>query len=325
MFSSTWHIALADRLGRLVVGQTGGAEGATEAVDAAVDGATDAAAEAAESSTPVLESLQDPDQWYQYFQDYGIPAIKALILLFAAWVIAGWARRMTRRVLEKAEFDSTLTRFFSSMVRWVILLLAVIATLSIFGIETASFAVVLGSIGLALGMAFSGSLGNMAAGVMLLVFRPFKVGDVVNAAGVTAKVEGIELFTTVLDTPDNRRLIVPNGAIFGSTIENISHHPTRRVDCAVGVDYSADIDTTRKILEAAAAECNDAEAGDAAVVITGLGASSVDWVVRVWVKSENYWPTNEKLIRAVKMKLDEAGIGIPFPQMDVHLDGAVQR
>ncbi len=156
---------------------------------------------------------------------------------------------------------------------------------------------------------------------MLLVFRPFKVGDVVTVAGQTGKVDEIELFTTTMDTPDNRRLILPNGSVFGAAIENITHHPIRRVDVTVGTDYSADLDQTRDILmKAAVAIPNQVPDKEPAVVLGELGASSVDWSVRIWVETSNYWPTKDALTRSVKNALDEASIGIPFPQMDIHVE-----
>jgi small conductance mechanosensitive channel len=159
---------------------------------------------------------------------------------------------------------------------------------------------------------------------MLLVFRPFKVGDVINAAGVTAKVNAIELFTTTLDTFDNRRIIVPNGKIYGDTIENITYHPQRRCDVNVGIEYSADLDKTREVLTKAA-ESLDAlnikgEGRGFQVFLIDLGDSSVNWVVRFWTTGADFWSAKEQLTRAVKQHLDEAGIGIPFPQMDIHLD-----
>jgi small conductance mechanosensitive channel len=193
--------------------------------------------------------------------------------------------------------------------------------LGIFGVETTSFAAVLAGAGLAIGMAFSGTLGSFAAGVMLLAFRPFKVGDVVTVAGVTGKVDQVGIFSTTLDTPDNRRFIIPNASITGSTIENISHHPVRRADVSVGTDYSADVDQTRAVLERVANELpGRLQDKDPQVVLVELGASSVDWQVRIWVDAADFWAVKEAATRAVKVALDEAGIGIPFPQMDVHLD-----
>ena len=149
----------------------------------------------------------------------------------------------------------------------------------------------------------------------------YKVGDVVTVSGTTGKVDEVELFTTTLDTPDNRRFIIPNSAIFGSTIENITFHPRRRVDVAVGVSYSADIDKTRQVLIAAANSIEKTlDDPEKVIMLTGLGASSVDWVVRVWANTSDFWGVKEDLTRAIKMHLDEAGISIPFPQMDIHLD-----
>ena len=159
--------------------------------------------------------------------------------------------------------------------------------------------------------------------VLLLVFRPFKVGDVINAAGVTAKVTEIDLFTTVLDTPDNRRIIVPNSQIGAGTIENVTHHSERRVDVSVGTDYTADLQKTREALTKAAEALDEymlkGDDRGFAIVLTDLGDSAIGWVVRFWAKAEDYWTVKESLTAEVKNKLDEAGIGIPFPQMDVHL------
>ncbi|NOY29919.1 MAG: mechanosensitive ion channel [Planctomycetes bacterium] len=156
---------------------------------------------------------------------------------------------------------------------------------------------------------------------MLLIFRPYKIGDVVNIAGNLGKVFEIELFTTAIDTFDNRRFIIPNSEIFGAVIENITYHPVRRVDIEVGTDYSADIDKTRHALETAISTVSLRTSDpEPAVVLTGLGASSVDWSVRIWARGNDFGDAKQALIRAVKIELDRARIGIPYPQMDVHLD-----
>ncbi len=255
------------------------------------------------------------------FNEYGLPAITALLILFIGFLIAGWVSVSTLKACQKTKLDLTLSKFIARMVKWLILLLTGIFILGEFGINTASFAVVLGAAGLAIGLAFQGTLSNFAAGIMLLVFRPYKVGDVVTVSGTTGKVDEVELFTTTLDTPDNRRFIIPNSAIFGSVIENITYHPRRRVDVAVGVSYSADIDKTRQVLIAAANAIEKTlDDPEKVIMLTGLGASSVDWVVRVWANTSDFWAVKEELTRAIKMHLDEAGISIPFPQMDIHLD-----
>ena len=251
----------------------------------------------------------------------GPAVLGALLFLIVGWIIAGWIAALVRRAMTKGSVDITLTRFVAILASMAVKVLVVISALGIFGVPTASFAAILGGAGLAVGLALQGTLGSFAAGVMLLVFRPFSVGDVVTVNGVTAKVFEIGIFSTALDSPDNRRFIIPNGAVYGSTIENITFHPQRRVDVAIGVEYSADIDRTREVLTSTLEGLEGAIAEPApAVVLTGLGASSVDWVVRVWCETADFFAVKERLTRAVKMKLDAAGIGIPFPQMDVHLD-----
>ncbi len=264
----------------------------------------------------------------RYVERYGMPVLWAVIILIIANIISKWANSATRNGLTRAKMDETVARFLGNMVRYLVLALGVMFALSKFGIEVTSFAAILAAAGFAVGMAMSGTLGNFASDVMLLTFRPFKVGQVINAAGVTAKVAEIELFTTTLDTPDNRRIIVPNGAIFGGTIENITYHEERRVDVGVGVEYTADIDKTREVLEKAAASLEGVIEGEGRgmqVVLGDLGDSSVNWTVRAWVATSEFWPSKQALTRAVKMHLDEAGIGIPFPQMDVHVDGGLSQ
>lgn len=251
---------------------------------------------------------------------WGIRVLGVLVALYFAFKIAGWARGATARALERAEFDQTLTKFFASMARYAVLVAAVLSCLSIFGIETTSFAALIGAAGLAVGLAFQGSLSNFAAGIMLLAFRPFKVGDVVIAGGVTGVVQEIELFTTEFTALDNRRIIVPNTAIFSGTIENLTHHPTRRVDIAVGTAYDADIDRTRQVLEATLASTQGVLSDPGPqVLLSALGGSSIDWKLRGWCKTEDYWDVWEAITRNAKYALDEANIGIPFPQTELHL------
>lgn len=247
--------------------------------------------------------------------------VGALLLLFAAWIVAKWlGNRVSKTVGLK--LDKTIANFMGSLVKYGILSMAILGCLRIFGIETTSFVALIGAAGLAIGLALQGTLTNFSSGVMLLLFRPFKVGDVISAGGVTAKVFEIGMFTTQLDTADNRRLIVPNGDIYGSSIENITFHPTRRVDVSVGTEYSANIGETRGILLKAVSSLEGVLADPAPVaMLTELGGSSIDWSVRVWANTEDYWAVRERVTQSVKDTLDEAGIGIPFPQMNVHLDG----
>jgi small conductance mechanosensitive channel len=255
-----------------------------------------------------------------------LPIGQAIVLILLVLLVAGWARRLVTSAATRAKVEITLAKFFGAIVKWAILLLGAITVLQTFGIQATSFAAVLAGLTVGIGLALSGTLGNVASGVMLLIFRPFKVGDVVSVAGVVGSVDEIGLFTTSVDTPDKRRIILPNNSIVGAIIENISHHDTRRVDVAVGVDYGASIDDTRKVLEKAAASIPQGLGDPApAIVLLDLGDSAVNWAVRLWVNAGDYWPVKDALTRAVKVHLDEAGIGIPFPQMDVHLDGKVDR
>lgn len=279
----------------------------------------------AETTGETAEQVADTNLEY-YLITYGIPAIKVILLLIVAYLVAKLLERMVRRTAEKARLEATLSRFFGKLTKWLIMIFAFVAALSLFGFEMTSVAAVLGASALAIGLAFQGTLSNFAAGIMLLVFRPFKVGDAINVSGETGKVYEIDLFNTMLDTFDNQRIILPNSSVFGSTITNITHHPYRRADVSVGVAYDADIDQTRSVLEKAAAAVDGRRDDPApAVVLLGLGDSSVNWVVRVWADGDVFWDVMQATLRSVKQHLDEADIGIPFPQMDVHLDGELSK
>ena len=266
----------------------------------------------------------DANKYLDLLIEYGPKVVGVLVALFVAWIVAGWLERAVRKTLEKRDFDATLTRFFAKLTRYVILIGVVLGCLGVFGIQTASFAAVLAAAGFAVGLAFQGTLGNFSAGVMLLVFRPFKVGDFVEVNGETGTCEHIDLFTCEFRTLDNKKLIIPNGAVFGSTITNSTGYDTRRVDVDIGAEYSASIDATRSALEKAASSIPKMLQDPAPqVFLKSLGASSVDWQVRIWCKTEDFWDVYQATTQASKAALDAAGIGIPFPQHDVHLDDAV--
>lgn len=242
------------------------------------------------------------------------------IVLFAGWIVAAWAQRIVQRGLMRTQFDATLTTFVSGLTRWGILILVIIALLGYLGVATASFAAVIGAAGLAIGLAFQGSLSNFAAGTMLLLFRPFKVGDFVTAGGETGIVYGIDLFVTKLDTLDHRRIIVPNSSIVSNVITNITHHPVRRVDVPVGTAYEADLERVRQVLETVPARVQGALTDPAPqIFLAELGESSINWTVRVWCNTPEYWDVWQRTTHETKKRLDEAGISIPFPQRDVHL------
>lgn len=257
----------------------------------------------------------------EYGATWGIRVVGVLVALFIGYIIAGAIGRAVTKGLQGRDFDATLSRFFGNVIRYLVLIGVVLGCLGVFGIETSSFAALIASAGLAVGLAFQGTLGNFAAGIMLLVFRPFKVGDLVKVNDVVGVVDQIELFTTTFDTPDNRRIIVPNSKIASEVIENLTFHPKRRVDVVVGVDYTAKIDDVRKILEKAAATVPGVLKGEKAdVFLKELGDSAVVWEVRTWCDPADYWAVFQATMRATKGALDEAGVGIPFPQMDLHVD-----
>lgn len=283
-----------------------------------------------EGAMGAFEGLTDGDvtttDLVALWSSVGWPIAKALLLIIAVLLIAGWAKGITRRALTKAQLEVTLAQFLSNLVRWIVLLVGAVTVLQTFGIEATSFAAVIAAVGFAIGMALSGTLGHVASGVMLLIFRPFKVGDVIRGAGVFGTVTEIGLFTTNIDTFDKRRIIVPNSKLFDDTIENVTFHDVRRADVSVGTSYDADIDETRAVLERVVAEVEGARQDPAPQVFLGeLGGSSIDWTLRVWAHADNFWPMRERLIRDTKKALEAANIGIPYPQMDVHIDGAIQR
>ncbi len=271
-----------------------------------------------------MENWQDwlsPEMMGQV-TDYAVRVIGVLALLIVARWIANWASRLVTAGLERSEFDQTLTKFFGNVARYTILILAVLACLGVFGVETTSFAAVLAAAGFAVGLAFQGTLSSFSAGVMLLTFRPFEVGDYVKIAGQEGTVEEIGLFVTVINTLDNRRIIIPNSEAASGVIENMTAHPARRVDVNVGTEYSADLREVRKTLETvieAETARVDVEGETSHVYLLELGESSINWQVRVWVAPVDYWDVRERLTQGSKDALDRAGIGIPFPQMDVHM------
>lgn len=255
--------------------------------------------------------------------EYGVKVIGVVVALWASFKVARWLGGGITKRLEARKFDQTLSRFFGNIVRYLVLISAILACLSIFGINTTSFAAILGAASLAVGMAFQGTLSNFSAGVLLLVFRPFKVGDAIKAGGEFGIVEELGLFVTTLKTLDNRAVYVPNSAVGGGTIENISAYDKRRVDIDVGCDYAADIDKTREVLEAAANAVakRDGELGHQ-VFLKGLGGSSVDWQLRIWCDADDYWDVYQDTIKQIHLALGKAEIGIPYPTLDVNLNQA---
>lgn len=251
---------------------------------------------------------------------YTLKTIGVIFLLWLTFKLGNTVRRSLAKALQSKGFDATISNALGGLLRLLVIAASVVSILGVFGINTASFAAVLASLGLAVGLALQGALGNFAAGVLLLIFRPFKSGDVVNVAGQTGSVVEIDLCNVTLDTPDNRRIIVPNGSVFGGIIENITHHKKRRVDVTIGVSYDSDLDRTREVLQNAVSNLDGAlENPPAAIILSNLGESSVDWTIRVYCKTSDYWNVREKILYLSKQYLDASKIDIPYPHMTVEI------
>jgi small conductance mechanosensitive channel len=251
---------------------------------------------------------------------WGISVLGAIILLIVGRIVAGWIRRSVTTAMVKAGADVSLIPFFASLVYYVVLAVVVIAVLSLFGIETTSLIAVLGAAGLAVGLALQGTLSNFAAGVMLLIFRPIRVGDFVEVSGQAGTVTEISIFSTLLDTVDNIRITIPNSQVSGNTIRNYSFNDTRRVDMVIGISYADDIARALEIIERVVTG-DERTLQDPAptFAVSELADSSVNLVVRPWCKKEDYWALRWHLIRTLKEELEAGGCSIPFPQSDVHV------
>ena len=251
---------------------------------------------------------------------WGLKVVGAIIVLIVGRMIAGMLRGGTRRMMTRRGVDATLVPFLSSLIYYLVLAFVVIAVLSVFGIQTTSLVAVLGAAGLAVGLALQGTLSHFAAGVMLLIFRPFRVGDLVEVGGTVGKVEEIGIFTTTLRSADNIKITVPNSQIYGNTISNYNGYETRRVDMVMGVSYDDDIGLAMQALERVIAEDPRVLAEpEPQIAVSELADSSVNMVVRPWCKAEDYWGVKFDLTRRFKEELERAGCSIPYPQHDVHL------
>ena len=242
-----------------------------------------------------------------------------LVLIIGLW-LAGRIRKLVRQAMMRSDrLDPTLSGFLSSLVYYGLVALVVITTLGIFGVPTTSFAAIIGAAGLAIGLALQGTLGHVASGVMMLGFRPFDVGDYVEAAGVEGTVKQIGLFTTEIATVDNKKIIVPNGKIFDDVITNFAGYDTRRVDFVFGVSYGDDLDKAMTVIETEVKKETRAKSDPEPVIaVDNLGESSVDIICRVWVDRSDYFPVKWALTKSVKEALDAAGVDIPFPTRTVY-------
>jgi small conductance mechanosensitive channel len=275
-----------------------------------------ASAPALAMSAPLMAAQSFGD----YTSKYGPPIVAALLTLIIGWIVTKALTRALRGMLNRASVDPTLTGFFTNLAYLLLITIVVITALGKLGVPTASFVAIVGAAGLAIGFALQGSLANLAAGVMLIIFRPFKLGDYVEVAGTSGTVEASQVFATTLKTPDNKVIVVPNSNIIGGNIVNYSAKDVRRVDMVFGIGYDDDIKKARATLERILA-ADERVLDDPAptIAVLELADSSVNLAVRPWVKTADYWGAYFGITEAVKQEFDAQGISIPFPQHDVHV------
>lgn len=255
-----------------------------------------------------------------YGIEYGLLALKALAIFIIGRIVAGIVRNIADKIMARGGMDDMLRKFLRNILYAILMTFVIIATISALGIQTASLVAVIGAAGLAVGLALQGSLANFAAGVLMIIFRPYKLGDLVQVAGTEGFVEEVDVFTTVLRTVDKTKIIIPNGQIMSDQIINYTESELRRLELVVGIGYGDDIDKARQVII-------DAIKGDKYVVedpapgvsVAELGDSSVNLAVRPWVRSSEYAPASHHLNEVVKKALDANGLNIPFPQRDVHV------
>jgi len=266
----------------------------------------------------------DLDAILEALQQFGLNLLYALLIFFVGRMVAMTLRKIVRKVLDARKVDPTITGFITGLAYAIIMVGVVLAALKQVGIETTSFVAIIGAAGLAVGLALQGSLANFAAGFMIILFKPIRVGCFVEAAGTAGIVEEIGIFTTTMRTGDNREIIVPNNAITSGNIINFSARETRRVDLTIGVSYDDDLKAVKALLLKILSEDPRVLEDPAPTVgVLALGDSSVDFCVRPWVKSSDYWPVLFDLNQTIKEQLEENGFSIPYPQRDVHVHNVV--
>ena len=267
-----------------------------------------------------FDTQQIPQMMDTYIIPWGINIVMALVIYIIGKFVVGVLVNVFGKVLARSKYDDMLIDFVKAIVNATLMLFVIVASLDKLGVNTTSIVAIFGAAGLAIGLSLQGSLQNFAAGVMLLIFRPFKADDFINAGGEMGTVNSISIFTTMLTTPDNKQIIVPNGKIYGGNITNFSANETRRVDMVVGISYDSDLRKAKEILnEMVAADERILKDPAPNVAVSELADSSVNFVVRPWVKSADFWDVKFDFTEAIKLRFDSEGIGIPFPQMDVHV------
>ncbi len=261
------------------------------------------------------------DMAITYASEYGLKIVAAILI----FMIGKWAVKkvtaISKIAMQKANVDKTLVEFAESLIYFILLMVVILASLNSLGINTTSFVAIFGAAGLAIGLALQGSLANVGAAVLIIIFRPFKVGDFVEAGGATGTVEDVNLFSTIIAPLDNRTVIVPNAAIVGGNITNYSMKPQRRVDHVFGIGYDDDLKLAKEVLMAIMTNDSRVMQDPAPfVAVSELGDNSVNFTTRAWVDTADYWDVYFEMIEKVKLTFDEKGISFPYPQMDVHLD-----
>lgn len=257
---------------------------------------------------------------------YIIPWSINIAMALAVFIIGRWVVKIivnsVKKIMARSKIDESLSGFAGNIINVVLTVFVLIAALEQLGIDTTSIMAIFAAAGLAVGLALKDSLSNFSAGVMLIIFKPFKIGDLINAAGVTGVVESIRIFNTIMRSGDNQEIIVPNSQIYGGTITNMTTRDTRRVDLVIGIGYDDNIAEAKTLLEEMMSK-NDKILQDPApaVMVLELGESSIDLAVRPWAKTEDYWGVRSEMLQTVKEVFDEKGISIPYPQRDLHLIG----
>ncbi len=274
---------------------------------------------------PIVNGFNQINTWLANNSDlliqYGVNIISAILILVIGNLIVKVLAGSVTKILEKKKMDRAVISFIHALVRYLLFVIVLIAALGRIGVQTASVVAVIGAAGLAIGLALQGSLSNFAAGVLIVAFRPFKSGDYVEISGVAGSVDSIQIFQTILKSPDNKMVVVPNSAVINGPITNYSRYDTRRIDLMIGVSYKADLQKTKQVLRATVeADTRILKEPGVTVGVHTLADSSVNFVVRPWVKTADYWPVYFDLMQGIKEALDANGIEIPFPQMDVHLE-----
>ena len=256
-----------------------------------------------------------------YAAEYAIAVVGVIVILVVGFIAAGWVGRAVRSMLGRSKkTDPLIINFVAAVARYGVIAFTVIAALDQFGVETTSFVALMGAAGLAIGLAFQGALGNLAAGVMILAFRPFRLGHFIEAGGVAGTVDSVSLFVTELHTADNVHIIVPNGSLWNTAIKNYSHHATRRCDFVLGIGYgSSHMEAMKALREMADADARVLKDPAPQIVVSNLGDSSVDITIRLWCNAGDYWGLKFDYTQAMKEKMDEICVEIPFPQRTIHM------